>query len=98
LTLLTTPLPPYYSADPSDADPGFVLYRRTESEDEDREEEFGEIIGLEILDFLEFDQWGLVPHLLHDWQLPGWPPLPLNKLLQRLQANLRAEARTPVRA
>jgi hypothetical protein len=96
LTLLASPLPPFYAAEPSDADPGFVLYRETETEDADGA--LGEVVGLEILDFLGFDQWTLVPSLMQDWQLLGWPPLPLNELLRRLQTKLRAEVRMPIRA
>jgi hypothetical protein len=91
-------LPPFYAADPFEADPRFVLYRETETEDADAGDTLGEVVGLEILDFLDFDQWDLVPSLVQDWQLSDWPPLPLSELLRRLQAKLRAEVRTPVRA
>ena len=62
--------------------------------------ETGRIAGVEIVGFLEFDQWAALPDLPLRWQLGDWEPLPLVDLLKRLQSELRAraEAGTPHRA
>lgn len=57
------------------------------------EEPTGRVAGIEILDFLRFDRWDAVPRFPLLWQLPGWEPLPLMDLLQRLQPELRERAR-----
>jgi hypothetical protein len=56
------------------------------------EEPTGRVAGIEILDFLRFDRWDAVPRFPLLWQLPGWKPLPLVGLLQRLQPELRERA------
>jgi hypothetical protein len=56
------------------------------------EEPTGRVAGIEILDFLRFDRWDAVPQFPLLWQLPGWEPLSLVDLLQRLQPQLREQA------
>ncbi len=51
-------------------------------------EETGRIVGVEMA-LLEFDRWDDLPRLDVLWQLPGWKPLPLDKLLKRAQKELR---------
>ncbi|MDA8187277.1 MAG: hypothetical protein M0T85_03945, partial [Dehalococcoidales bacterium] len=45
----------------------------------------GEVVGVEIVGFLSFNRWADLPKLDILWQLPGWKPLPLDKLLKRVQ-------------
>jgi len=49
----------------------------------------GQVVGVEIAGFLSFDRWNDLPKLDVLWQLPGWKPLPLDKLLKRVQKELR---------
>jgi hypothetical protein len=60
--------------------------------------ETGRIAGVEIVGFLEFDQWAALPDLPLHWQLGDWEPLPLVDLLKRLQLELRARADAGVSA
>src|SRR5439155_3561068 len=64
-----------------------VVALRTADEDETLRDD---LIGIEILGFLDFDHWGDVPVEPRLWQVPGLPPLPLVPLLKRLQAEFRA--------
>ncbi len=67
-----------------------VVFRELDA----NEEPTGRVTGIEILDFLRFDRWDAVPRFpLLLWQVPGWEPLPLVSLLQRLQPQLRDRAR-----
>jgi len=50
--------------------------------------ETGRIVGIEM-SLLSFDRWDDLPKLDVLWQLPGWKPLPLDKLLKRVQKELR---------
>ncbi len=50
--------------------------------------ETGRIVGIEM-SLLSFDRWDDLPRLDVLWQLPGWEPLPLDKLLKRVQKELR---------
>ncbi len=65
-----------------------VIFRAMDS----RGEPTGEIAGLEIVGFLDFDRWDALPKLDVLWQLPGQEPLPLEELLKRAQRRLRAQA------
>ena len=47
---------------------------------------------------LKLDRWEGLPKLDVLWQLPGWKPLPLDKLLRRVQKDLRQRARAEVAA
>ena len=60
---------------------------------DERDEATGAVAGIEILDFLSFDRWHAIPSFPILWQLPGWEPRPLVELLQRLQRELRQQAR-----
>jgi hypothetical protein len=56
---------------------------------DDNEQETGQIAGIEIVGFLDFDRWDLLPDLPMLWEIPGWEPLTLEDLLRREQALLR---------
>lgn len=62
---------------------------------DEREERTGRLAGVEIVDFLTFNKWGQLPKSNSYWQLPGWDPLPLSKLLKRKQQELREESLAP---
>ncbi|MGH2558759.1 MAG: hypothetical protein ACRDJH_06825 [Thermomicrobiales bacterium] len=108
LTILVDPWPRDYGADPDDEDDRVVYYRLLD----DRDEATGEIVGIEIDDFVGteakdylgvtdlvgFDAWDALPVLPQRWQLRDWEPLSLVDLLKRLQASLGARVETPVRA
>jgi hypothetical protein len=90
--------------DPLEENLNVVLYLEVEDADVPEPKETGRIAGVEIVDFLDFDQWDVLPNLPLLWQLDGWErePLPLPELLKRLQVQLRARAEkaagTPSRA
>lgn len=52
----------------------------------------GRVAGVELVGFLDFDEWDAAPELPILWQLPGWEPLPLDELLKRKQNELRQQA------
>ena len=87
LTLYVEPTPALWMADLVTYWPEFIYMVQDENE-----QETGEVAGVEIVGFLEFDDWGALPELPMLWQFPGWEPLPLEALLKRVQANLRAQA------
>lgn len=50
----------------------------------------GELVGVEIVGFLEFEEWDAVPDAPGVlWKLPGEEPLPLRDLLKGQQRELR---------
>ncbi|MBA2452124.1 MAG: hypothetical protein H0V47_03050 [Chloroflexia bacterium] len=61
------------------------------------EQETGEISGIEILDFLDFDRWDAIPTFPVLWQIEGWEPLSMVDLLKREQALLRKQHLTALR-
>ena len=60
---------------------------------DENEEMTDAVAGIEIMDFLEFDEWHALPKFSFLWQLPGREPLPADELLRRMQQELRVEAR-----
>jgi len=78
-----TPLP--WGAEVADED--LVLFRLLDS----REEASGQIVGLEILGFLSFDQWGDIPESVSHWRLAGMEPLALVDALKQLQREYRQQ-------
>lgn len=77
---------PLWEADPVDDEWQFFVLLTI---DEENEQETGEISGIEILGFLEFDRWDAIPEYPVLWQVADWEPLPMGDLLQREQAVLR---------
>jgi len=55
---------------------------------DEHDKETGRIDGIEM-SLLSFDRWGDLPKLDVLWQLPGQEPLPTDKLLKRVQKELR---------
>lgn len=75
-----------WAVDPVDATDSLVfLYRAVDENDQ----ETGKIAGLQIIGFLEFEDWEGLPKLPMLWQIPGWEPLPLVDVLKREQGLLR---------
>lgn len=72
-----------------DAEPAEAILVQILWEVDEKEEETGRVAGLEVIDFSRFKDWGGLPKLDLLWQLPGWEPLPLDKLLKRFQKELR---------
>jgi hypothetical protein len=87
LKLFVEPTPDDWGTEVYDGD--LVLFRALDRQGEPA----GEVVGLEIVGFLDFDRWEDLPRLDLLWQLPGQEPLPLKDLLQREQRRLRAQAR-----
>lgn len=58
-------------------------------EPDEHDEPTGPVVGIEIIDFLRFDEWDMVPETHALWQLRGEKPLPLGELLKRKQQALR---------
>jgi len=94
VTLLLGHPTQHYGADVSEADDRVILYRQLD----ERQEATGEVVGVEIEDFLEFDHWDALPSVAALWQAPGKPALQLRDLLQQLQGELRAQALTSIAA
>jgi hypothetical protein len=88
LTLFVEPTPDLWEADPVDDDWEFMVLRALD----ENEQETGEIAGVEMIGFLDFDRWEDLPEIPLLWQLPGWEPLPLEELLKREQQLLREKA------
>ena len=87
LRLFREPTPALWEPDPIDDQFAILL-----TLDED-EQETGEITGIEIIDFLDFDRWDKLPTFPILWQLPGQEPGLLVDILKREQETLRQEAR-----
>lgn len=87
-TLYVEPTPELWEADRLD-DSLVFIYRVLD----ENEQETEEVAGVEIIGFLEFEEWDVLPKLPLLWQFPGWEPLPLEKLLKKVQHEFRAEAR-----
>ena len=86
--LWVEPTPPLWMADPID---GTGLVAVFVEQDENEQDTDG-IAGVEIIDFLGFDRWEVLPDLPMLWHVPWREPLPLVELLKREQAQLRARA------
>lgn len=90
LTLLREPAPEMWEADPTvDPGGGAIAILRTLDE---KEQETGQVAGVEIVGFLEFDRWRDIPRLPILWQLAQNEPLPLHELLKRTQRELKQVA------
>lgn len=83
--LFVEPTPVPWQVDPDDELEVSILRVLDENE-----EMTDKIAGIEIMDFLQFDRWNDLPNLSLLWQLPGWEPLPADKLLRRVQQEFRA--------
>ena len=94
LSLLPEPWQENFGADPDEDDIRLVLYRRLD----EHEEATGEVIGVEILDFLTFERWHALSGMPHQWQIQNDEPLPLPILLRRLQVELRKRANVAAHA
>lgn len=51
----------------------------------------GQLAGVHIVGFLDFDDWDELPDLPILWQLPGKEPEPLTSLLRSEQERVREE-------
>lgn len=85
LTLFVEPTPDLWQADPIDDD--IAILRALD----EREQETGDIAGVEIIDFSKFDRWDDLPVLPLLWKLNANEPLPLAELLKEVQRSLRGE-------
>lgn len=63
-----------------------VVYRVLDND----EEATGEIVGIEILDFLDFSEWSLIPALPVKWSINNGPAGTPRAALQDFQRKLRA--------
>ena|SRR6478735_3335343 len=88
--IVDAPLPNYGAA-LEDLDESVVYYRALDANDEAT----GEIVGIEIDDFLNFDHWSVIPAIGNFWQYDGLEPAPPVTMLKRLQKQLRARADLP---
>jgi hypothetical protein len=79
---------PWFSGDPSWEEETLVFWRILDDDDEPT----GEIVGVEIDEFLRFERWDLIPTTPDLWQLDEESPLPPVDLLRRLQARFLAES------
>jgi hypothetical protein len=93
-TLWAEPPADRFVPEPFDDDPTASLLLEINGDGQ----ETGRIAGVEIA-LLDFERWESVPDLPTLWQLPGREPLPLKRLLQQVQRELRQQARaTPPRS
>jgi len=72
-------------------DEDIVLFRILD----EKQEPTGDIVGIEIVGFLDFHRWEDLPRLPIEWRLPGCEALPLIEFLKREQTNLRRRASAP---
>ncbi|MCX6021953.1 MAG: hypothetical protein NTZ05_09535 [Chloroflexi bacterium] len=86
--LFREPTPALWIADPDDDIAEFSVLRVLD----EQEQETGEIAGIEIVDFLKFNQWSDLPDLPLLWQAPDQEPLPYQEVLRRAQASFHAPA------
>lgn len=91
LHLYVEPPIDYWMADPVGKSGLVALYQEVDEHDE----ETGRVVGLEIIDFLEFSWWDDIPDLRFLWQLPDEEPMPLVDLLKRVQLRLREKYLSP---
>lgn len=86
--LWVEPTPPLWMADPID---GTGLVAILVEQDENEQDTAG-IAGIEIIGFLAFDKWDVLPDLPMLWHVPWREPLPLVELLKREQEQVRGRA------
>lgn len=78
---------PTYNTETIDEFGEIAIFREVD----EQEQETGRVVGLEIVDFLDFDRWEDLPRFEFLWQLPDREPLPLDELLRRVQQELRQQ-------
>lgn len=88
LSLLPEPWHGDFGADPDEDDLRLALYRLLD----EHEEANGDVVGVEILDFLTFERWHVLADVPDKWQLGDGEPQSLADLLRGLQATLRERA------
>ena len=85
-----------WAAEPVQPGQGHIyLYQGLDS----RRQRTGQLAGVHIVGFLNFEAWHDLPDLPVLWQLPGREPEPLGELLRSEQQRVRQEVEqnTPVR-
>lgn len=88
LTLFREPTPDFWEVDPIDDEWEFAVLLTLD----ENEQETGEITGIEIVGFLDFDRWDELPTFSILWRLPGQEPALLTDVLRRQQEILRQKA------
>lgn len=86
IILLADPPMPY---DVRILDDDLILYVGVDREDKTT----GQVVGVEVLDFLSFNRWGELPDDGQAWKLASAEPVPLSDLLKGLQEDLAHEDR-----
>ncbi len=87
-TLFVEPTPAMWAAEP--VKPGnshIYLYRALDN----KRQRTGQLAGVHIVGFLDFNAWHDLPDLPVLWQLPGREPEPLGELLRSEQQRVRQE-------
>jgi hypothetical protein len=101
LTVFVEPPVMEWIVEPADT-AGVSLLLEVDDAEAAAPQETGRIAGIEIVDFLGFDQWSTLPVVPQLWQLGDQEPSRLTELLRRLQHELRtrgdATTRVPRRA
>ncbi|MEA2573160.1 MAG: hypothetical protein QOH93_458 [Chloroflexia bacterium] len=88
-TLFVEPTPAMWAAEP--VKPGqsnIYIYQALDS----NRQRSGQLAGVHITGFLNFDAWGDLPDIPLLWRLPGREPEPLGELLRSEQQRVRQEA------
>ncbi len=87
-TVFVEPTPSMWVAEPVKPGSGHVyLYRALDA----NRQRTGQLAGVHIVGFLDFDGWGDLPDLPVLWQLPGKEPEWLADLLRAEQQRVREE-------
>lgn len=89
LSVLVEPYPQDFVVDPSDLDTRLAFYHVPDEDDAPT----GELVGVEIDDFLNFRCWEALARFEDRWCGPDGEPLTVADYLRQLQNDLRAESR-----
>ena len=88
-TVFVEPTPSMWAAEPVKPGGGHIyLYQALDA----NRQRTGQLAGVHIVGFLDFNGWSDLPDLPLLWQLPGKEPAPLPDLLRAEQARVREEA------
>lgn len=90
LSVLVEPYPGDFVVDPSDLDTRLAFYHLPEEDDAPT----GELVGVEIDDFLNFRCWEAFARFEDRWCGSNGEPLTIADYLRRLQGDLRAVNRS----
>lgn len=88
-TLFVEPTPLTWVAEPAlPGDTQIYIYQGLDK----KRQKTGQLAGVHITGFLDFDRWSNLPRLDMLWQMPGREPLSLEAVLRAEQVKARGDA------